>query len=315
MVVELVLTTLVTQAVNHYAGRGFVWFDQRVTEVAEKAAAGDAQARHEVAAQLAARLRELPRSEADDVAVASPDTREGMVTEILFDPPPRAPGWDLDLHAEPLSPRMEKFMATLDGTFRAVHAFPHSITVAPGWFHTDLCVTVLDCRARNGTWHPEVPVRWPGGGAGPYFVFEDVDGRPGSLTIASLALSGRPRVTVVECADLDEREEVLERLRPVVTDLHNEHQHWGKPLLAEVAGVDPTQVRALLRLHEDRVELGGPASDVREEGEDVQDYMDRPKWGPAVVELDSPVGMRDLKADLVRQLLVEADRDAEWLDF
>lgn len=315
MVVELVLTTLVTQAVSHYAGQGFGWFDRQVAETAERAARGDKDAKHDVAVHLAERLQALPRTGPDELNGASVPraaTREGMVADILFDPPPRDPG-RYDFGAEPLSPRMEKFMATLDGTFRAVHAFPRSVTAVPGWFHTEYCVAVLDCRSRNGMWHPEAPVQWPPDGSGPFFTFEDVDGRPGSLPMLAQAQTGAPRVSIIECEDLDERAAVLERVQVEVAALHNEHRHWGKPLLAEVAGVDPTWVRALLKLHEDRLELGGPAIDVREQDEDVDEYVERPKVGAAVVPLADPVGVRTMKADLVQQVLAEADRDAEWL--
>lgn len=316
MVVELILTTLVTQAVGHYAEQGFGWFDARIRDTAERAATGDAGARQAVALQLSDRLRELPRT-GDGTSPGTNGvptwTRESMVADILFDPPPRGPD-RYDYDAEPLSPRMAKFVSTLDGTFRAVHEFPRSVTAVPGWFHTELCVAVIDCRARDGAWHPEVPLHWPGAGVGPYFMFEDVDGWPGDLVALRKPRTGVPRVTVIECADLDDRTLVLERLRPELTALDNEQRHWGKELLAEVTGADPSQVRAVLKLREDRVDLGPPATDVRGADEDVTAFMRRPKVGPLAVALDDPAGVRTMKADLVRQVLAEADRDAAWLD-
>jgi len=313
MVVELVLSALVTQAVSHYSGRGFGWFDQQVADLAKRAADGDDDARRAVGVELADRLRELPRDDTGGTSAAG--SRERMVAEILFDPPPReheAQG----LHAEAaLSPRIAKFMTTLDGTFHAVHAFPRSVTAVPGWFHTELCVAVVDCRSRNGMWFPQVPLHWPLDHSGPWFAFDDVDGPSGSPRILAKARTGVPRVTVIECDDLDERREILEFVRAQVTDLHQENQHWSKPLLAEVAGVDPTRVRAVLQLHEDRVLLGEPACDVRGEDEDLDSWRERPKVGPTVVALDDPAGVRTMKADLVRQVLAEADHDAEWLDF
>jgi hypothetical protein len=318
MVVELILTTLVTQAVGHYAQKGFGWFDNKTRELAEQAATGDESARQLVAARLADQLRELPMAglptgpeSGKESGSTTSRSREQMVADIIFSPPPRDEG-----ATEALSPRMVQFAAILDGTFRAVHELDGSMAAVPGWFHGQHCVSILDARARRGSWNPEIEL-WEssGGGELPYFRFQDVDGgRSVAASIVTEARTGYPRVTVIDCAGPEQVGDVLGRLRPELASIHNEKKRWSKPVVAEVAGVAADQVRSLLGVYEDRVRLSGPATDVRGSDEDVVSFINRPKEGELTVQLTGPAGVRAMKADLVQQVLAGVDRQTEWDD-
>lgn len=317
MVVELIVTTLVTQAVGHYAQRGFVWFDSQTQALAERAASGDDDARREVSARLGDKL--LVPSVADPEARGAGSVvhegitvpREQVVADVVFNPPPRNEG---PAEEWVLSPVMAKFVETLDGTFRAVHELPGSMAAMPGWFHCEHCVCVVDARARHGSWDPEA--RLVGGRSGrdePCLELWDVD-RGSRYTTTSTAAVGLPLVTVVACDGPDQVMAVLDRLRPALASIHHEGRHWSKLDVAEVAGVDPDRVRSVLEIHEDRVRLSGPAADLRGRDEDILAFRKRPKVGAVCVPLTSPAGVRSMKADLVRQVLATLDDRADWLD-
>lgn len=306
-VVELVLTTLVTQAVSHYAQQGFGWFDGRTQRLAEAAAAGDDAAREEVEHVFADKLAQArARSMAGpgDVGADGALSAEEIVADVVFGVPQREEG--------NLSRLLVKFGEILDGTFRGVHELPTSVAAVPGWFHSANCVAVLDARGRGTRWRAEANLNWSAARPSrPHFAFPEPPMRPAGRRDDRL---GVPRVAVLECSGPAEVLEVAARVRPELQTFGAETREWTRRALAEAAGVDPGRVRYMLRLFEDRVELGAPGSDEQEPEVDIVEWMDRPKAGPAVAELANPAAVLGMKADLVRQVLGDIARVDAWLD-